>query len=524
MKESEAEEEIQKDQQVDQPIKEVPAEVPQVGEAAAKSVSDKSLPDEGLEREIEVGKAGSSPSTPREKRSDLGEVLPVEKKESEAEEEIQKDQQVDQPIEEMPVEVAQVEEAPAKESVADQSQSVGVSELEVEIIGAKDLVNGADFGLTDSYCEMKWKDQTVKTGAGSGDLSPTWNHQGVIKVNPEKGNVMSFEVLGRTPEAADDVSIGKSQVDVNDVLKELTESGDDQLVKWINLDDTWSGTLGLRFEKTDTDGLAELGKWIDRAREEDAEDLETALVFFRAPSQENPAKQNSAETVDDREQAADQRSPADGRRVQIEVIGARALVRPDAAAKVNPYCEISWRQQTVKTAVVEDHVNPTWKYCDVIHVGLDNADVLSFAIFGYNPFGDDSFLGQACFNPNEALETLLKSEEEAKAGEGVFEKWVSLDDTSSGTVGLRLQLAKDELRNTEEAADGAADLEAHNADLCYFLPSPFINAPRVPGAREYYMTSLIVSQPPEQQRGNTLFNISSHHTLNDDPQVDDPAQ
>eukprot|EP01068_Selenidium_serpulae_P016794 Selendium_serpulae@DN6322_c0_g1_i8.p2 len=118
---------------------------------------------------------------------------------------------------------------------------------------------------------MKWKDQTVKTGAGSGDLSPTWNHQGVIKVNPEEGNVMSFEVLGRTPEAADDVSIGKSQVDVNDVLKELTESGDDQLVKWINLDDTWSGTLGLRFEKTDTDGLAELDKWIMERAEQGQE-------------------------------------------------------------------------------------------------------------------------------------------------------------------------------------------------------------------------------------------------------------
>eukprot|EP01068_Selenidium_serpulae_P016785 Selendium_serpulae@DN6322_c0_g1_i1.p2 len=132
MKESEAEEEIQKDQQVDQPIKEVPAEVPQVGEAAAKSVSDKSLPDEGLEREIEVGKAGSSPSTPREKRSDLGEVLPVEKKESEAEEDTQKDQQVDQPIKEVPAEVPQVGEA-APKSVSDKSLPDEGLEREIEV-------------------------------------------------------------------------------------------------------------------------------------------------------------------------------------------------------------------------------------------------------------------------------------------------------------------------------------------------------------------------------------------------------
>eukprot|EP00923_Selenidium_pygospionis_P009180 GHVN01015693.1.p1 GENE.GHVN01015693.1~~GHVN01015693.1.p1 ORF type:complete len:843 (-),score=137.34 GHVN01015693.1:592-2943(-) len=494
----------------------------------------------------------------------------------------EKEHRIEAPIGgEIPQEETEEPIVPQVESQKVQERGIPVTlHLEIEIIGARELKNADVMGLSDPYCQFEWKGHTFKTAVVKDTLNPEWNQSFRIPVEQGVENSPIRLTLYGVDEATRDKlwPLGHASIDLIEVLNTCL---DGVSVKWVKLDDSDTGKLGLSFkreskgealvpeqgvsmedpridEKThgfeelegeqktivltvddytngkepsspvieteafqkkeeemipideDTqqreiqealvggdslakqeptalgnDGLhnqhsgsTRVGEMIHNEREAEPlvqrirlqQQVEVVVENFMLeervekllPSCEvHTAKPLEVECLEINERGFPETLP-----IEIGIIGAKGLMNADVMVPLlEPYCQFQWKGETFKTAAQNDTPNPEWNQSFTIPVeqGVGNSPI-KFTVHDLDEA--DDLLGHTTIDVNEVVKELSMSVV------GVSEKWVKLDDTQSGKLGLRFKRANDRGAAVQKREVPQGDATVDGEEASHEIHSP----------------------------------------------------
>ena len=333
--------------------------------------------------------------------------------------------------------------------------------VNLNVHGAEGLGKGDLIGKSDPYAVISYDGDQQQTPTVKNNQNPEWDYETNLPVNGNGPRNIDIDVYDKDRFGKDKL-LGSTSLDIADLIDNPLNQAK------IPLDGSKTGKLNVSADFVPTDQYDMSSRKSSRLEESYSRKTSTMseMSYSRKASEVYSRKASEMSVSDSRkhsEMSISSRRQSEmsvmGSRkpsgmvgdageegllgpglINLNVHGAKDLVKKDLIGKSDPYAVLSYGDSQLKSDPVKNSQNPSWDFQAQLPVDEKSPDKFRIEVFDKDKIGKDKPLGHADFDIPSLAD-----------GHNLDRHWVPLDGVKSGQIQVSAEYEPEDLSSSSSS-------------------------------------------------------------------------